>query len=143
MLYAIQQDFVDAFGESEAIMLTNLDTPNATEISSAPMDSALRRASNLIDTYCGSRYSLPLNPLPEVVNGYCLDIARYFLDRVRDREDVRQRYEDAIKYLEQVCKGQISLGADQLGVGVNATISTSSVVGARAERAAYIDMSGY
>lgn len=143
MPYATQQDFIDAFQEHEAIMLTNLDRPNATTVDSVPMAAALAAASSIIDGYCGQRYALPLNPLPLVAKEYCLDIARYRLDRIRSREDVRQRYEDAIRYLEQVGKGLVSLGADVAGVGVSATLPSNSAAGARSCVEPAIDLGGY
>jgi phage gp36-like protein len=143
MVYATQQEFIEAFGEQEAIMLTNLDDASALAINTIRLDRALVDASALIDTYCGARYVLPLSPLPQSVIPYCLDIARYRLDRIRSREDVRLRYEDAIKYLEQVTKGMISLGADLLGVGVNATLPSNAAAGARSCAEPPINLSGY
>jgi phage gp36-like protein len=143
MPYATQQDFIDAFREPETIMLTNLDTPNAIAVDPVPLAKALADASALIDSYCGLRYLLPLTPLPTVVNRYCLDIARYMLDRIRSREDVRLRYEDAIKFFEKVCKGQASLGSDVAGVGVSATLPGNSAAGARSCAEPAIDLGGY
>jgi phage gp36-like protein len=143
MPYATQQDFIDAFQEHEAIMLTNLDRPNAIAVDSVPLNKALADASALIDSYCGLRYLLPLSPLPEVVNSYCLDIARYRLDRIRSREDVRLRYEDAIKFFEKVCKGLVSLGSDVAGVGVSASLPSNSAAGARTCVEPSIDLGGY
>lgn len=143
MLYATQQDFINAFQEREAIMLTNLDAPNATAVNPVPLAKALADASALVDDYCGQRYLLPLNPLPVTVNRYCLDIARYMLDRIRSREDVRLRYEDAIKFLEKVAKGLVSLGADAVGVGVGAVLPSSSALGARSCAEPAINLEGY
>lgn len=143
MPYATRQDFIDAFRETEAIMLTNLDTPNATAVDPVPLEKALADASALIDSYCGARYLLPLSPLPVVVNRYCLDIARYTLDRIRSREDVRLRYEDAIKFFEKVCKGLVSLGSDAVGAGVSATLPSNSAAGARSCVEPSIDFGGY
>jgi phage gp36-like protein len=143
MPYATQQDFINTFGETETIMLTNLDAPNAVAPNAVPLDKALADASNVIDAYCGVRYLLPLSPLPTVVNRYCLDIARYMLDRIRSREDVRLRYEDAIKFFEKVCKGLASLGSDVAGVGVSATLPSNAASGARVCAEPPIDLGGY
>lgn len=143
MPYATQQDFVDAFQEREAIMLTNLDRPSAIAVDPVPLIKALADASALIDDYCGQRYLLPLSPLPVTVNRYCLDIARYMLDRIRSREDVRLRYEDAIKFLEKVAKGLVSLGANAAGVGVSASLPSNSAAGARSYVETSIDLNGY
>ncbi|MGL4619153.1 MAG: gp436 family protein, partial [Chroococcidiopsis sp.] len=107
MAYAIAADFIAAFGERETLMLTNLDNPNVTTIDPIPLEKALDDATAEIDTYIGSRYILPLTSTPSVVNRYCLDIARYMLDRIRSREDVRLRYEDALKWLVMLASGKV------------------------------------
>jgi phage gp36-like protein len=140
MTYATEELFVEAFGELEAIELTNLDNPAATAIDSVPMFRALVDASALIDTYLGRLYRLPLATVPAVLIPCCLDIARHRLDRLRVREDVRQNYEDRIRWLEQVCKGIISLGADLLNQPV---VPTQQIGTARIERGARMDLEGF
>jgi phage gp36-like protein len=143
-MYATPQDFIDAFGQQEAIMLTNLDDPSAIVPNLVPLNKALADATAFIDTYVGSRYVLPLTSVSTVVNRYCLDIARYMLDRIRSREDVRLRYEDAIKFLTLVVKGQVSIGADLItGANVATVAAGVTVVGARAYAERSIDMGGY
>lgn len=140
MAYATLAQFVEAFGELEAIELTNLDNPSATAIDPVPMNRALVDASALIDTYLGRLYSLPLSVAPAVLIPCCLDLARDQLDRLRVRQDVRQNYEDRIRWLEQVCKGTISLGADLL----NQPVAQAQGIGtARIERGARINMEGF
>lgn len=112
MPYATIDQFIDKFGRDQAIALTNLDNPQAEEIDGSVVNRALVDASALIDSFLASRYSLPFVNVPQVLIPKCLDIARYFLDQYAAREDVRQRYEDAIRWLEQVARGLISLGLD-------------------------------
>ena len=122
MTYATQQDMIDSFGNSEIVELTNLENPAAVAINSVPLDQALGDASSLINGYLASNYVLPLpDPYPTILTGICCDIVRYKLDKNRQREDVRQRYEDAISFLKDVAKGLVSLGvatADQPAVDV-------------------------
>jgi phage gp36-like protein len=120
--------FVEAFGEPETVMLTNLDDPTATSVNPVPLDRALTDAAALIDSYLQRRYQLPLVEVPQVLIPYVLDIARYRLDRIRDREDVRKRYEDAIKWLEGVRDGKNFLGTDvAANLPVVAAVSIGSV----------------
>jgi phage gp36-like protein len=140
MPYATIAQFITAFGELEAVELSNLDDPSATVIVNAPIDAALADASALIDTYLGNRYSLPLAYTPAVLVPCCLDIARHRLDRIRVREDVRQAYEDRIRWLEQVCKGIISLGVDLLNQPV---VQSASVGKARGQGASTLNLEGY
>jgi phage gp36-like protein len=118
-MYGTATEFEEAFGVPETVMLTNLDTPNATAVNPVPLSRALTDAAAKIDSYIGRRYLLPLSVTPEVLIPIALDIARYRLDRIRNREDVRVRYEDAIKWLEMVAKGTLDLG---LGVQVNTPV---------------------
>jgi phage gp36-like protein len=111
-MYGTIDLFIEAFGEVEATVLTNLDNPNALSIDSVRLDRALVDGAALIDSYIGRRYLLPLDFTPEVLVPYALDIARYRLDRIRNREDVRVRYEDAIKWLEGIASGKWQLGID-------------------------------
>jgi phage gp36-like protein len=143
MAYATRQNFIDAFGERETLMLTNLDNPNSVTIDPIPLNKALDDATAEIDTYIGSRYILPLNSTPSVVNRYCLDIARYMLDRIRSREDVRLRYEDALKWLGMLASGKVSIGADLLGSSISQTAPSLDASGARTSVAPPIDLGGY
>lgn len=143
MAYAITADFIDAFGERETIMLTNLDNPNTTVINPIPLNKALDDATAEIDTYIGSRYVLPLASTPSVVNRYCLDIARYMLDRIRSREDVRLRYEDALKWLGMLASGKVSIGADLLGSSISQTAPSLDASGARSHVCPPIDLGGF
>lgn len=143
MAYATSQDFVDAFGQPETLQLTNLDNPIATTINLVPLDKALDDASAEIDTYIGSRYILPLASTPSVVNRYCLDIARYMLDRIHTREDVRLRYEDALKWQAMLASGKVSIGADLLGASISQTAPSLDASGSRSYVATAIDLVGF
>jgi phage gp36-like protein len=119
--------FIEAFGDAESLVLTNLDDPTAAAIDSVPLTRALTDAAALIDSYLSRRYQLPLLVIPQVLIPYALDIARYRLDRIRDREDVRRRYEDAIKWLESVRDGKCYLGTD---VATNLPVDVAVSIGA-------------
>jgi phage gp36-like protein len=119
--------FEEAFGTPETLMLTNLDNPMALTINTVPLDRALTDAAALIDTYLARRYALPLSVVPQVLIPYSLDIARYRVDRIRDREDVRKRYEDAIRWLESVRDGKNFLGTD---VATNEMVAATATVSA-------------
>lgn len=144
MPYATQQDFIDAFGEVEAIELTNLDNAAATSVNAPPLTKALTDASATIDAYVGARYVLPLSVVPAPLDRHCLDIARYYLDRIRSREDVRARYDDAIKFLTSVAKGTVSLGGDLIsGQNVSSIAPSLDASGARSYACPPIDLGGF
>jgi phage gp36-like protein len=135
MAYASPAQFIQAFGQIETIELSALENAAATTVNSAVVQRALTDASGTMDSYFW-RYSLPFETPPATLVGYCLDIARHRLDRVREREDVRRRYEDAIKWLELVAKGTVRLGVDADGAAVAPDApSGGQVWGLRPDRA--------
>lgn len=95
----------------------------AADAVAARVTEAVAEATARIDGYLGQRgYPLPLSPVPGIVAGWCRDIARYLLSGERptdDRSDpVVRGYRDAIRMLEQLAQGKLSLGAgDPLSVG--------------------------
>jgi phage gp36-like protein len=110
MPYATQTEFIEAFGAELTIELTNLEDPTATTVDATVMTRGLTRATSLIDSYLSGRYALPLSTTPAVLTTLCLDIARYQMGHNAEEKDVRQRYEDALKVLEQIAKGTLNLG---------------------------------
>ena len=109
-MYAGTTEFVEAYGSQLTIELTNLENPSATAINETVLNRGLARASALIDSYLAGRYALPLSNNPDVIQTLCLDIARYYLGHNAQEDDVRQRYEDALKTLDMIAKGTLTLG---------------------------------
>jgi phage gp36-like protein len=118
MAYATIAQFVEAFGEVEAVELSNLDDVEVVVRRDEILQRALDDGAAEMDSYFW-RYSLPLSSIPQPCIGCNLDIARHRLDRVREREDVRARYEDWRKWLELVAKGTIRLGVSAAGDAVS------------------------
>jgi phage gp36-like protein len=111
MAYASVGDFELAYGNREAVQLSNRDNAaTATTVNTVVLEQFLDGASALIDSYLGARYLIPVVTPTQPLKQACLDIARYNADNVRVREDVRQRYEDRIRWLEQITKGLVELG---------------------------------
>jgi phage gp36-like protein len=78
------------------------------------VDEAIALADAEIDAYCGGRYRVPVSPVPELLKKLSLDIAIYGLysRKVTDISGIRaERYGNALKELEAISKGLISLGA--------------------------------
>lgn len=123
MAYATIEQFVEAFGQVEAVELSNLDDAEIVVVRDEILDRALNDASAEMDSYFW-RYTLPFASLPQPLIGCCLDIARHRLDRVREREDVRERYKDRLKWLELVAKGTIRLGVDEAQTAVTPQADT-------------------
>mgnify|MGYP001018410175 CR=1 len=122
MTYASQQNLIDRFGEDELIQLTDrasLDAIDATVVARALAD-----ADAEINGYLSTRYTLPLSPVPAVLEKLACDIARYQLFENAVTEIVTERYENAIRFLKDVAAGKVTLGVDGNG-DTAATISNS------------------
>jgi len=115
MAYCTRQDMVDRFGEQELIDLTDRGTPPLGIIDSAVLDGAISDASAEIDGYLAGRYELPLASVPSVLKRIACDLARYHLYDDAASEHVAKRYDDAIRFLRAVGRGEISLGVDAAG----------------------------
>ncbi|MBF6559130.1 MAG: DUF1320 domain-containing protein [Candidatus Binataceae bacterium] len=102
----------------DLVQLTNED-PTQTTVNATVLQQALDDASAELDGYLESRFSLPLNDPPVVLNRLACDIAMYRLQALRplhDLADARKRYEDAVELLVRVTRGEVTLGlaADNL-----------------------------
>lgn len=73
---------------------------------------ALKDADDAINSYVSSRYSLPLTPVPPVLQRVACDLARYFLYDDQVTEVIQKRYDACIKLLADVAAGRVSLGSD-------------------------------
>ncbi len=127
MSYASVQDMVDAFGETEMIRLS---TPQGAELSGIDTDrveTALEKASGLIDSHLRRRYACPLPVTPPEVNDACLTLARYSLSfggDVEPSEQTRLARKEVIEWLGRLNSGSVSLEGVELA---------STVVGARTQ----------
>lgn len=108
MSYATQQDLVDRFGSEELTQLTDRD--NTGEIDADVIARALADTAGEIDGYIGSAYTLPLASIPQILVGYASDIARYKLFNQDAPEEVRNRYNAAIKFMAMVGQKKLTLG---------------------------------
>ncbi|HGF7190631.1 TPA: gp436 family protein [Vibrio cholerae] len=106
-MYCTQADLESRFGADELADLTLGDT--------AKIVQAIEDATALINGYIAGRCQLPLPTVPAVLVSLCADIARYRLyDEVLDAEhQAARRYQSAIKYLENVGTGRLSLGVPE------------------------------
>lgn len=85
----------------------------AADAALVKINRALADATSEINAHLQGRYQLPLVTPPEMIKLKCADIARYLLHDDHPTEQVKQRYEDAMRYLNKVANGQISLGVNQ------------------------------
>lgn len=117
MTYSRTQDFIDAFSEQEIVQLTNLWDAIQTEINEDNLLKNQKRAFSMINAYiassAGNAVYLPFSePYPELLVTLEVDIAWYYLHKSQATEEARARFEDALKQLKMIAKGELKLGLD-------------------------------
>jgi phage gp36-like protein len=110
MSYSTQQDLIDRFGQEELVELS--DRSRSGAIDAVVVTRAIDDAAAEIDGYLSAKFALPLDPVPQTLKRIACDIARHHLYDDRVTEQVRNRYNDAIKFLKGVASGEISIGVD-------------------------------
>lgn len=111
-MYASAQDIIDRYG-SDGLIVADQDGNEGIDPAA---DRALADAAARIDAKLAARYQLPLDAATlvtagEVLRGLAIDIARYFLASNGGllTEDIRKRYEDALKLLDDIANGKAAL----------------------------------
>ncbi|MBN26263.1 MAG: hypothetical protein CL578_14575 [Alteromonadaceae bacterium] len=107
-MYCSVDDMANRFDLTELIQLT--DSSGLGLIDEQVVNAAITDASSVIDGYLGGRYPLPLAVVPSVLTRICANIARYNLYDNQVTDVVKRNYEDALKFLTAVGKGDIRLG---------------------------------
>lgn len=109
MPYATVEDITNRYGED--FLYTIADRDNDDTLDTTAVESALSDASGLMDSYLSTRYTLPLVEFPDFLKRLCADVAVYWLaeDGGGTTEEKRQRYEDAVEWLERIAKGKAEL----------------------------------
>ena len=110
-----------------------IEDPVAREDKIIPIiEGAISDADGEIDGYLAKRYPLPLSPTPKVINKFSKDIAVYNLfsragiDEGEKEKNYLNRYNTAVRFLENVAKGIIDIGVSDTTKKANAGFSASS-----------------
>lgn len=118
MSYSTSDDILLQIDEQDLIQLT--DDLGSGIIDADVVTRAIADADQVIDGYLGSRYSLPFTTVPGILRTLSVDIAISNLyARRRDTipEIRKERQQAAIRFLEMVGRGQITLGVDDPDLG--------------------------
>ncbi len=112
MSYCDQDDILEQISESELIDLT--DDIGAGSVNDAVLARAIADADAEIDSYCGARYTVPFSPTPLMIRRMSVDIAvwRLFTRRGVEAPGRKEQYDNAIRFLKDVAKGLVTIGAD-------------------------------
>ena len=113
-MYCTQADIEARFGQAELVQLT--DRSRTGTVDAVAVAQAIGDATAEIDVYLATRYTLPLSAVPPVLVRVACDLAVYHLFAARRSggvvESVRDRYKDAVRLLENISKGSVTLGAE-------------------------------
>lgn len=122
-MYCTVKDLADQV--SEQILIDRTDDEGTAPASLAEagseiisrLEKAITDAGNEINGYCQARYPIPFNPVPGFINKICVDIALYNLFSRRGLDEdtadksIVDRYKTAVRTLENIAKGVVTLGA--------------------------------
>ena len=113
MSYNTKDDILGEVSEDVLIQLT--DDDNLGAVDDDKVAKALVRADGEVDGFCGKRYQVPFNPVGDFVKALALDLAVYNLFSRRENvpENRKHRRDNAVKNLEQIAKGLVTLGAPE------------------------------
>lgn len=118
MTYATPAALLDRLGAPALLALLGNRTTDPADpaavlavLAAAPsVQRALGDAQAEVDGYIAGRYALPLATVPPVLERLACDVARYRLYESKPTPEIRQRYEDAVRVLEQIARGTVTLG---------------------------------
>lgn len=110
MAYSQKADITDQLDEAVLIQLT--DDEGIGAVNDDRVDKAIADSDATINSYCKRRYSIPLSPVPDKIRQIAVDIDIYNLYSRRSDvmpETRKDRYSEAIKFLEKVNAGKLDL----------------------------------
>lgn len=112
-MYLTPEELLAFLPQKSVAQLTN-DDPQAKEVDMDKVKETLRAAEELTDGYLRGRYELPLSTVPTLLRDVVRTIARFKLYERRPEsnmpETVMETYKAAVKTLEQIRSGRITLG---------------------------------
>ena len=125
MPYCTIDDIKDQIDEAILIQLT--DDEGTGSVNETRVSAAIAKADGEIDSYLSGRYTVPLSPVPEIVEKFSVDISIWNLYARRSIvEEMREkRYNAAVKLLISINKGDATLGVDPEPSGGEQQIKTS------------------
>lgn len=112
MAYSAKSDILEQLDKAILIQLT--DDDGIGVVDDDKVTRGITDADATIDAYCQGRYSVPLSPVPDKMRQVSVDLAIYNLYSRRGDaapETRRDRHKEAIRFMEKVAEGKISLGS--------------------------------
>ena len=116
MAYCTIDDIKKLLPEKALALIT--DDAGTGAIDEAKVTEAISSADAEIDAYSGVRYTVPFGIVPAIIKKLSVDIAVYNLHSRRGEEvpaSRKERYRNAVRILEAVALGAVSLNAPAAG----------------------------
>lgn len=109
MAYSTLATITEQFGAKEVLRVSDRDKDGVADV--GVVDRAIADADAEIDSYIGTKYKVPLDPVPGIVVTASATIAMYRMsyDVGSLTEEKRRRYEDLIRWLRDVASGKAVL----------------------------------
>jgi len=113
-MYCTLEDLKSRIPEDVLAELT--DDTGAGAVNAERIDAAIKDATDEVNGYCQARYPVPFSPAPGYVKKLTMDIALYNLFSARGYDEdstdksIIDRYRAAVRSLENIAKGVITLG---------------------------------
>lgn len=114
-------EFVTIFGLTEAVELTNIVDPNATTVNFDRLQMALDDAKVWLENYLAAAPPAATELVYAGARRVTAIVARYFLDTLRTRENVKVDFEACVKEIDQQLKKAdqaVWHGRDSRGAGL-------------------------
>lgn len=102
-MYASRDDMIECFGEREVLRLESMHQDGVQSL-----NRALSDASERMNSYLSGRYGIPMVKTGQL-KLCCCNIARYFLYFQNPTDEVKERYKDEIRWLENVASGKVKV----------------------------------
>lgn len=122
MPYATLDDLIERAGAAEIRDIADRDRDGILD--DDVITKALQDADNLINTYIGAKYTVPLVAVPPIVTTWAVSIARYFLHHNGAPDQVKADYEDAKAAAKDVARGVGTLAVAPGDPGINTSSGT-------------------
>lgn len=107
------------FGDLLAVLASGGDTSAFEpadvaqgQVAMTRLQRALDDARDTVDSYISARYTLPISPVPAILQRSACDLARFYLYDDVATEQVKDRHAAAMKLLADVRDGKAQLGAE-------------------------------
>jgi len=111
MPYCSLEDVRKIIPESDLIQLT--DDGGVGVVDESVLTEAIDQADREIDAYLGTRYPVPLDPVPELIRNLSAQMAVFHLYGRRNlmSEVWENRYKNAVRLLDLIRRGEVTIGA--------------------------------